>query len=244
MSNRKIAEEYAPGSELVVVDRWADGSCALLSREEALAEGYEIVPSRSHSLASDVSVTTEQVTIPEQAAGDVPRQRVNAATLKLAWLAAITSSAEAKGREAAVNALVATHSPDTLSVDQARSFLRGLPLEISEPPKAPTVTNTEDPRAARKAEIANSVASFNADRGYGRRAAPAKVSAPNTAGVDQVKLKRFAELRLNALDSGHAHDAGGEAKKLRYALEVHDTTGAPLADMFARLNVDTSKFIR
>jgi hypothetical protein len=57
--------------------------------------------------------------------------------------------------------------------------------------------------------------------------------------VDQTKLRRLSQIRLNALENGTAHEASaGETKKLRYALSV---TGMALSDVFAQLHVDTSK---
>jgi hypothetical protein len=57
--------------------------------------------------------------------------------------------------------------------------------------------------------------------------------------VDQAKLRRLSEIRLSALENGTAHEASaGETKKLRYALSVE---GMALSDVFAQLNVDTSK---
>ncbi|WP_291843000.1 hypothetical protein [Bradyrhizobium sp.] len=162
-----------------------------------------------------------------------------------AWRSAIFNSPEAKGRDDATVELVVKHSPQTLSVDDARAFLRGLPLETSEPPKAPKVTKTnEDPRAARKAELAASMASFNEGRGYAAQRQTPTTGAPTLTGIEPAKLKRLAELRLNALETGQAHRVGDEAKKLRYALQVHDQTGLPLANVFAQLGVDTSKIVR
>ena len=103
-------------------------------------------------------------------------------------------------------------------------------------------TNNDDPHAVRKAEIANNMAAFNQSKGYSAKQ-PASV-APSRASADPVKLKWMAETRLDALESGRAHDNGGESKKLRYALQVHSQTGMSLATVFTQLGVDTSKIIR
>ncbi|MEW6395292.1 MAG: hypothetical protein AB1582_12145 [Pseudomonadota bacterium] len=84
---------------------------------------------------------------------------------------------------------------------------------------------------------------FNSQNGYKRRAKNA--AAPALASIDPARLKRYAEIRLNALEGDTATPvAADEAKRLRYALNVHAQTGMPLANVFAELRVDTSKFIR
>jgi hypothetical protein len=215
---QSIATEFAPGSAMVQL---ADNG-RLIERSEAIALGYTIAAGAAPAAPSLVAPPVD---------GPALQRRV--------WRAAIFNSPEAKSRDDATAEILMRHSPETLSVQDARAFLRGLPLEISEPPKAPTLTNTEDPRAARRAEIAASVASFNRDRGYATKA-----SQPSLAAVDPTKLKRLAEIRLGALETAQANAAGGEAKKLRYALQVHDQTGVPLANVFTQLGIDTSKIVR
>lgn len=161
-------------------------------------------------------------------------------TAHVSWRGAVLALPEARDREAAAAEIVNTHTADTMSVANARAFLRGLPTEQHE--EQPSVTtHNDDPRAARKAEIANSMAAFNKQNG--RAAKPSASAAPSLAGIDPTKLKRMAEIRLNAVESGRAGDLN-EAKNLRYALVVHSQVGTPLATVFAQLGVDTSKIIR
>jgi hypothetical protein len=61
-----------------------------------------------------------------------------------------------------------------MSVEAARAFLRGLPTEQLEEELTKT-TNNDDPRAARMAEITNSVAAFNKCRGCSTKS-PASVA--------------------------------------------------------------------
>jgi hypothetical protein len=104
-----------------------------------------------------------------------------------------------------------------------------------------TTDNANPERAARIAEINVGMQAFNKQRGYGARTnAPAsQPRGASLADADQTRLRRLAEIRLNALESCTAHEASaGEAKKLRYALQVRDMA---LSDVFAQLAVDTSK---
>jgi hypothetical protein len=168
----------------------------------------------------------------------------NAATLKAhkAWRSSVLALPEARERESAAVEIVTTHTADTMTVENARAFLRGLPTEQTqeETTTMTTDTDTNPARAARLAEINGTVNAFNTQRGYGTRtnAAPTRFGA-SLADVDQTKLRRLSQIRLNALESGTAHEASaGETKKLRYALSV---TGMALSDVFAQLAVDTSK---
>jgi hypothetical protein len=106
-----------------------------------------------------------------------------------------------------------------------------------------TTDNANPERAARLAEINGSVSAFNKNRGYGEtrrvNATASQSRGASLADVDQTKLRRLSQIRLNALESGTTHEASaGETKKLRYALTVE---GMSLTDVFAQLNVDTSK---
>ncbi|CCE01419.1 hypothetical protein [Bradyrhizobium sp. STM 3809] len=158
-----------------------------------------------------------------------------------AWRSAIVRSPEAQGRAAAVAQLVSTQSPDAMTVDQARSMLRGLPLECDEQVQTPMTSNTNDPRAARLAEITAAARQYNVQRAYTSKSAPMP-AARAPVNIEPVKLRRLTEIRLTALQARGAN--ADEQKALSYALQVHDQTGAPLADTFARLNVDISKIIK
>jgi hypothetical protein len=154
----------------------------------------------------------------------------------------VLSLPEARNRESAAVEIVTSQTQDTMSIESARAFLRGLPTEKTQEQTTVT-TNTTDPRTARKAEIANSMAAINRNNGYGARAPKTAASAaPSLAGIDPTKLKRLAEIRLNAVESGQAGSAD-EGKKLRYALIVHAQVGTPLATVFSQLGVDTSKML-
>ena len=194
-----------------------------MTRKDALAKGYKI-----HGE-------------PDAAAPDDG----NAATLKAhkAWRSSVLALPEARDREAAATEIVNTHTEHTMSVANARGFLRGLPTETTteETITMTTDANVNPERAARLAEINGGMQAFNKQRGYGARAnSPAPQSCGSSlAGMDQAKLRRASEIRLNALESGMAREASaGETKNLRYALSVQ---GMALADVFAQLNVDTSR---
>lgn len=157
-----------------------------------------------------------------------------AADQRLSWRTDILSLPEANSRPSAAAELAASISP--VSADQARALLRGLPVETPQPKKAEqtTVTNQTDPRAARLAEIRANMGIFNGKRG----ALPSpRAAASPIANVDATKLKRMAEIRLLGLEQ---RGQRAEALNLRYALEVHEKTGAPLAGVFHQLGVDTS----
>jgi hypothetical protein len=159
-----------------------------------------------------------------------------------AWRSSVLALPEARDRESAAVEIVTTHTADTMSVASARAFLRGLPTETTEETTTMTTDNNANPeRAARLAEIKGSVSAFNKGRGYLPRAntTASQSRGASLAGMDQAKLRRLSEIRLNALENCTAHEASaGETKKLRYALTV---TGMALSDVFAQLNVDTSK---
>jgi hypothetical protein len=161
----------------------------------------------------------------------------------ISWHRAVLALPEARNREAAANEITNTHTEHTLSVLNARAFLRGLPTETTTEETTMTDTNANPERAARLAEINGGMQAFNKQRGYGearRTNAPASQSrGASLADVDQIKLRRLSQIRLNALENGTAHEASaGETKKLRYALSVE---GMSLSAVFEQLNVDTSK---
>jgi hypothetical protein len=160
-----------------------------------------------------------------------------------AWRSSVLALPEARDRESAAVEIVTTQTADTMSVANARAFLRGLPTEQTQEETSMPTDNANPERAARLAEINGGMKAFNRQRGYGevRRAnAPASQSrGASLAGVDQTKLRRLSQIRLNALESGTAHEtSAGEQKKVRYALSVE---GMALSDVFAQLSVDTSK---
>jgi hypothetical protein len=186
-----------------------------MKRSTAKAQGYKIVGE-------------PDATAPDDA---------NAATLKAhkAWRSSVLALPEARERESAAVEIVTTQTADTMTVANARSFLRGLPVEQEE---TSMPINDTDPRAARLAEIESGMKAYNKGNGYTARASASPRGA-SLAGVDQAKLRRLSEIRLNALENGTAHEASaGEAKKLRYALSV---TGMSLSAVFSQLHVDTSK---
>jgi hypothetical protein len=167
----------------------------------------------------------------------------NAATLKAhkAWRSSVLALPEARERESAAVEIVTSHTAETLTVANARAFLRGLPTEQTEEQISMPTDNTNPERAERLAQITANAKAFNKQRGYGARAnAPTSQSrSASLADVDQTKLRRLSQIRLNALENGTTHEAStGETKKLRYALSVE---GMSLAAVFEQLNVDTSK---
>jgi hypothetical protein len=168
----------------------------------------------------------------------------NAATLKAhkAWRSSVLALPEARERESAAVEIVTTQTADTMSVANARAFLRGLPTEQTQEETTTMTTDNANPeRAARLAEINGGMQAFNKQRGYGARtnAQGSQSRGASLADVDQTKLRRLSQIRLNALENGTAHEASaGETKKLRYALSVE---GMALSAVFAQLNVDTSK---
>jgi hypothetical protein len=193
-----------------------------MKRHAAIAAGYKI-----HG--------EPDATAPEDA---------NAATLKAhkAWRSSVLALPEARERESAAVELVTTQTAETMPVSSARAFLRGLPTEQEETTTMTTDTNASPERAERLAQISGVTKAFNKSRGYGEARTNAPASQPgraSLASMDQTKLRRLAEIRLSALENGTAHEASSnETKKLRYALSV---TGMALSDVFAQLNLDTSK---
>jgi hypothetical protein len=153
------------------------------------------------------------------------------------WRSTILGMPEARERESAAVEIVTTQNRETMTIESARAFLRGLPTEQTQE-ETSMPTNDTDPRAARLAEIEGGMKAFNKGNGHGARA-NATPSRSSLAGMDQSRLRRLAEIRLNALENNVAHEASaGETKKLRYALQV---TGMELSAVFAQLAVDTSK---
>ena len=193
-----------------------------MSRKEAKAKGYKIY-GEPEEVAPDAAITAKSAA-------------------HASWRGAVLALPDARERQSAATEIVNTHTEHTMSVVNARAFLRGLPTEQTQEETTTMTTDNANPeRAARLAEINGGMHAFNKQRGYGARTnAPASQSrGASLADVDQTKLRRLSQIRLNALESGTAHEASaGETKKLRYALSV---TGMALSDVFAQLKVDTSK---
>ncbi|MET4603268.1 hypothetical protein ABIB90_002746 [Bradyrhizobium sp. JR4.1] len=153
------------------------------------------------------------------------------------WRSAIMALAEAMDRPSATVELITSRTPETLTVEQARAFLRGLPTEHIDTTEETTMTTNDDPRAARLAEIRQSMNAFNKSNGHA-----VKAIRTDAKDIEPAKLKRLAEIKYSAL---HASGKGmtQEAKLIRLALDTHDKIGTPLAHALAQLGVDTSKMI-
>lgn len=152
------------------------------------------------------------------------------------WRSSIYALVEARERPAATAELLTSRTSETLTVEHARAFLRGLPVESeqTDTPEDTMTTETQDPRAARRSEIRDSMRAFNRDRGVTVQAK----AAPSLSSIEPTKLRRLAEIRLAALNVGSA-----EHRNLAYALRVQDQTGSQLMAIFAQLGVDTSKIV-
>lgn len=166
------------------------------------------------------------------------QRAVSGSDQKASWRSAILAAPEAKDRPSATVELVTSQTPETLTLDQARAFLRGLPVETEQTHTTEeTMTTNDDPRTARLAEIGRSMNAFNKMNGHA-----GKVIRADVKDIEPAKLKRLTEIRLSALSaSGRGHHQ--EAKLLRLALSTHDSVGTPLSRVFAQLGVDTSKLI-
>lgn len=179
-------------------------------------------------------------TVNENVAAPIGNENAAIAQAHKSWRNSILALPEARDRESAVVELVTSQTSNTMSVESARAFLRGLPIEQTEAPN--TMTTKTDPRAARLAEIATGANAFNVSRGF----APKAKAAASPSSFDPVKLQRLADIRLAAItmrmEKGEMALAN-EQKKLSYAMSVHAQTGLPLATVFAQLDVDTSKML-
>jgi hypothetical protein len=158
------------------------------------------------------------------------------------WLLNIQNSPEARARPAATAAFLASCTPETYTTAQARSFLRGLPLESEHTESTEERTMNTDPRAARIAQITGATAAFNKSRGYGTKArmeiTPAAVSTESPE-----KLKRLAEIRLNAL-AMNGQDRSEEAKALRLAFDAHNRMGTLFPQALAQSGFDASTLFK
>ncbi|OAF14122.1 hypothetical protein AXW67_00565 [Bradyrhizobium neotropicale] len=225
----------------------------ITTREEAIAKGFSIIPwpdteksAIPHPHEEDNVVLPRGTVVSRETAHDAgfsvrERGSIRETDGPRRWRAAIMTLAEATERPSATAELLTSRTPENLTVEQARAFLRGLPIETEQATEE-TMTTNDDPRSARRAEIAASMQAFNRDRGWAQPQSAAPKQAPAVSNVEPEKLRRLAEIRFNALQmNGQGHTA--EAKKLKYALDTHATTGAPLSRFLAQLEVDTSKLI-
>ena len=203
----------------------ADGT--RMKRAAAKAQGYKIVGEPDATAPGDS----------------------NAAVMKAHndWRCSVLALPDARDREAAAAEIVNNHTEHTMPVANARAFLRGLPTEQSQEETNTMTTNADanSERTERLAQIQSGMKAFNKGRGYSEPRVRSAQAAPSLSEVEPAKLKRLAEIRLNALESNSAGEASAnETKKLRYALQVHAETGMPLLNVFSQLNVDTSKLNR
>jgi hypothetical protein len=231
---------------------------------EAEQRGFKVVPwpdsakTASPNPYDDYSVITERGRLmplrKAKALGftisTAVRDQTSANDPARTWRTAVMQLPEASTRPAATAELLTTQSHSTMTVDVARAFLRGLPVEQTEAPKPVTTTTQNDPRAARLAEIEMSMKDFNRSKGYsgGRAGQGLAVTASlAAAAADPVKLKRLTEIRANALalriQNGEAHLAA-EHKKLSYVLTAHDQTGVPLATLMTQIGIDASQIVK
>jgi hypothetical protein len=173
---------------------------------------------------------------------EIGRQHAERAT----WRSAVLLLPEARERQAAAAEIVDNHTQHTMPVASARAFLRGLPTEqTQEVATMTTNADTNPERTERLAQIQSGMKAFNKGRGYSESRAAAAPKGASLSDVEPAKLKRLAEIRLNALESNSTSEASAnETKKLRYSLQVHAETGMPLLNVFSQLGVDTSKLSR
>jgi hypothetical protein len=165
------------------------------------------------------------------------------------WRSSIITSPEAKDRPEATAELVLSQSEATISVDAARAFLRGLPVESEHTDTTEgTMTTDTDPKAARLAEIKGSMAVFNASQG--RHSGTVKIAdgvtfsatrgystQPMQGEVDPAKVRRLAEIRYSTMmGNGKAHTT--EAKKLKLALDTNATMGTAIDVALAQVGFD------
>lgn len=194
-----------------------------MSRKEAKAKGYKIY-GEPEEVAPDAAITAKSAA-------------------HASWRGAVLLLPEARDREAAATEIVNTHTEHTMTVANARAFLRGLPTETTEETTTMTTdTNANPERAARLAEIQSGMAAFNKGRGY--------KSAPNVAlrpvqertDIEPVKLQRLTEIRLKGLCQ-NGRDNSEEAKILRNALDTHHRVGTPLNRALAQHGFDAATLL-
>lgn len=152
------------------------------------------------------------------------------------WQLAIECLPEARNRKAATAELIARHDPESLSIDQARGSLRGLPEEIEQLEQTMTTT-TDDPKAARLAEIERSMNAFNRNNGYA-----GKDLRSSIADIDPVRLHRLAEIKLNAMNS-NGRSMTSDFKKLKLALDTYSRLGGDFSRVLAEAGVDAQSLV-
>ena len=158
-----------------------------------------------------------------------------------AWRAAIYRMPEANARPAAAAEIVKNYSPATMSIDQVQAILRGLPVEAA-PTKAVTPAPV-DAKAARLAEIGDSMRAFNKANGH----AVGHKAAPSLSNIPPDKLERLAEIQLAALTVRVGQGdraAAAERSKLQHALKMKATAGTPLVQALVQMGVNTAAIVR
>ncbi|MDA9498431.1 hypothetical protein [Bradyrhizobium sp. CCBAU 11357] len=228
-----------------------------MSRADAEALGYDIAPytdllkpneriATRHSDHLDLAVLPPfGLTVTETTAKtmgfaitkDGAKRNALRSDASAAWRTAIFTSPEAQDRPTATAELVTSRGPESLSADQAISFLRGLPIETTDINTEETTMTNDDPRAARLAEIRSTMNAFNRNNGY-----KAKASRADASAVEPAKLKRLAEIRYSTLYT-NGKGMTQEAKQIKLALDTHDKIGTPLVQALAQLGVDASTLI-
>jgi hypothetical protein len=249
----KTAYEHPESRRDVVL---SDGF--VMSREEAVSKGYTVSawPYKASSVVmrhphrDGLVILQHGVVVAEGTAkalgytitDHTPVAQAAPMSPHRAWRSAIITSAEAKDRPDATAELVLSQNEATMSIEAARAFLRGLPVETEQAEAQEVETVTIDPRAERLAQIKGATAAFNKSRGYA-----AKVKTPITPAAVSTespeKLMRLAEIRLNAF-AMNGQDRSQEAKALRLAFDAHNRVGTPFAQALAQSGFDASKLTK
>jgi hypothetical protein len=240
----------------------------IMTRGEASLQDYTVKPyaelvAPASRVATMHPVHTDLVTVPPfglavlpgtaKAMGftvstAAPRVQASQANPERTWRTAVMQLPEVTARPAAAAELLSTQSHTTMTVESARAFLRGLPVEQNEEPTPVTTNHQPDPRAARLADIELSMAAFN--RGKGRATGSQSLGVAKSlavASADPVKLKRMTEIRATALALRIQHGESqlvSEYRNLSCVLQAHDQTGAPLATLMGQMGIDASKIMK
>lgn len=222
-----------------------------MRRSEAESRGFDVVPWPEGEKAASVHphekgnvVLARGVVVAAdtaRGAGFSIGERIpQAAALSphRAWRSSIITSPEAKDRPDATAELVLAQNETNMSVDAARAFLRGLPVETEQADTREVETVTIDPRTERLAQISGGTAAFNKSRGYAAKVKTAITpAAVSTESPD--KLKRLAEIRQTMLIK-NGQDHSQEAKALRLAFDAHHRMGTPFAQALAQSGFDAA----